>query len=53
MEILKQLEKAANNLKLKYFRMWSLKYIKFLVENKLKHNNDLMIAYYNKVILLK
>lgn len=50
---MKKYEEQANKLGLKYFRLWSRKYFSFLVENNLKHNEDLMIAYYNRVVLLK
>ena len=49
----KELENQANQLKLKYFRLWGKNYISFLVDNQLEHNEDLMIAYYNRVVLLK
>lgn len=49
----KQLEEKANQLNLRYFRLWGKNYISFLVENQLEHNEDLMIAYYNRVVLLK
>lgn len=50
---MKKYEQQANQLNLRYFRLWGKNYISFLVENQLKHNEDLMIAYYNRVVLLK
>lgn len=47
------MEVQAERLGLKYFRCWCRNYYNFLVENHLKHNEDLMIAYYNRVVLLK
>jgi hypothetical protein len=49
----KDYEKQANKLNLKFFRIWAKNYFKFLIVNNLKHNEDLFIAYYNRVILLK
>lgn len=49
----KKYEETAIKLGLKYFRCWATRYYNYLVENKLKHNEDLMTAYYNRVILLK
>lgn len=46
-------EKDAEKLGLKFFRLWGRKYAEFLIENQLEHNNDLMVAYYNRVVLLK
>ena len=53
METLKAMEQRANELKLRFFRTWSSSYLRFLVENNLKHNDDLMTAYYHRVVLLK
>lgn len=50
---MKKYEEQANKLGLKYYRCWATRYWSFLVENKLSHNEDLMIAYYNRVVLLK
>ena len=50
---MKNYEQQANQLGLKYFRLWSRRYFNFLIENKLQHNEDLMIAYYNRVVLMK
>lgn len=48
-----QYENQANELGLKYYRLWGKRYFSFLVENGLNHNTDLMIAYYNRVVLNK
>lgn len=48
-----QYEQQANELGLKYFRLWGKRYHQFLTENGLQHNEDLLIAYYNRVVLLK
>ena len=47
------IEIQAKKLGLKYFRCWCRNYYKFLMENGLQHNEDLMVAYYNRLVLLK
>lgn len=47
------IEIQAEKLGLKYFRCWYRKYYNFLFENGLQHNENLMVAYYNRVVLLK
>lgn len=49
----RQLENEANELGLRYFRFWGRQYLSFLNENLLEHNEDLMIAYYNRVVLMR
>lgn len=49
----RQLENEANELGLKYFRFWGRQYLSFLNENLLEHNENLMIAYYNRVVLMR
>lgn len=50
---MKNYEQQANKLGLRFFRLWCRNYFNFLIENKLQHNEDLMVAYYNRVVLMK